>query len=182
MDGRRRRELLGQWGPVETDPRERARASALQAEIEGAPAAGRRVEIRRRHFRPTVDSYVASLGGPLPYMVRLREIDRLTREAERALGERWHRLASECADDPSRFPARWRELVERWSFVEVNDLVDRHNRWYPIEARLAMDVKRRDYVFVNGKPYRQEPLDAAWALRRFPPDLAAADSGQASLG
>lgn len=174
MDKRRRKEILGAWAPMEPDPREQARARALQAEIEGAAAVGRRVEIRRRHFRPSVDSYVASLGGPLPYMVRLREIDKLTSEAEAALRDRWHALAQECAGDPDMFAARWRELAERWSFAEVNALIDRHNRWYPIEARLPMDVRRRDYVLVNGKPYRREPCDARWVLERFPADIAAA--------
>jgi hypothetical protein len=174
MNRRRRKEILGQWGPAEADPREQARGRALQAEIEGSAVAGRRVEIRRRHFRPTVDSYVASLGGPLPYMVRLREIDRLTREAEAALAGRWRELADECRGDPESFTARWREAARRFGFHELNDLVDRHNRWYPIEARLAMDVKRRDYVLVNGRPYRQERRDADWVLARFPADLGEA--------
>ena len=58
--------------------------------------------------------------------------------------------------------------AEHWNFSEVNDLIDRHNRWYPIEARLAMDPRTRDYVKVGGRPYRREPLDLAWILERFP--------------
>ena len=58
--------------------------------------------------------------------------------------------------------------MERWNFSEVNDLIDRHNRWYPVEARLAMDPRTRDYVQVGGRPYRREPLDQAWILERFP--------------
>ena len=65
-------------------------------------------------------------------------------------------------------PSAWRRIAERWNFSEVNDLIDRHNRWYPIEARLAMDPRTRDYVKVGGRPYRREPLDVAWILERFP--------------
>jgi hypothetical protein len=50
----------------------------------------------------------------------------------------------------------------------VNDLIDRHNRYYPIEARLAMDLRTRDYVKIAGRSYRREPLDATWILDRFP--------------
>ena len=50
----------------------------------------------------------------------------------------------------------------------MNDLIERHNRWYPIESRLPMDPRRRDYVLVNGRDYRLRPLDAAWALALFP--------------
>jgi hypothetical protein len=50
----------------------------------------------------------------------------------------------------------------------VNDLIERHNRLYPAEARLPMDVRRRDYVLVNGEHYARRPLDARWAFERFP--------------
>jgi hypothetical protein len=120
-----------------------------------------------------VDAYVASLGGPLPYMVRLREIERQTEAVEQELERRWRELARECAGDPAVFARRWRREAGRLDFGEVNDLIARHNRWYPAEARLPMDVRRRDYVLVNGEPYTRRPLDAAWALERFPAELAA---------
>ncbi len=173
MDRRRRKEILGQWGPRDADPRDAARGRALQEEIEGAATAGRPAEIRRRHFRPSVDSYVASLGGPLPYMVRLREIERMIRDTAAALEECWRALAAEHPGDAAGFAVRWLAVVQRWGFTEVNDLIERHNRWYPIEARLPMDVRRRDYVLVNGRHYRHQPLDVGWALERFPAELPA---------
>ena len=54
-------------------------------------------------------------------------------------------------------------------YSDVNDLIERHNRWYPVEARLAMDPRSRDFVKVGGRDYRREPLDADWVLRHFPP-------------
>jgi hypothetical protein len=62
----------------------------------------------------------------------------------------------------------WRRVAERWDFTEVNDLIERHNRWYPVEARLAMDPRSRDFVKVGGRDYRRDPLDAEWVLRLFP--------------
>jgi hypothetical protein len=50
-------------------------------------------------------------------------------------------------------------------------LIEEHNRWYPMEARLPMDPRSRDFALVNGRPYRRRPLDAAWVLERFPPVL-----------
>jgi hypothetical protein len=174
MDRRERKDILGQWGVRAEDPRESEEGKRLHAELAGSPVTGRPIELRRRHFRPSVDSYVASLGGPLPYMIRLREIERKTHEAKLALAERWLELAAECDGDAALFARRWRETAERWSFDEVNDLVDRHNRWYPVEARLPMDVRRRDYVLVGGEPYTRERLDGQWVLARFPADLDAA--------
>jgi hypothetical protein len=173
MDKRERKDLLGQWGVRKESPRETEQGKRLHAELAGSPVPGRPIELRRRHFRQSVDSYVAALGGPLPYMLRLREIERKTAEAEAALAERWREVALACDGDADRFARAWREVAEGWSFGEVNDLVDRHNRWYPVEARLPMDVRRRDYVLVGGRPYTRELLDADWVLDRFPADLAA---------
>jgi hypothetical protein len=176
MDRRERRAVLGQWGVRDADPREEAKAQALEADLAGSPLVGRPVELRRRHFRQAVDSYVASLGGPLPYMTRLRQIDRETAMAERTLEARWRALAAECDGEPAAFARRWRREAERFDFFAVNQLIERHNRWYPVEARLAMDVRRRDYVLVGGKPYARTLLDAAWVLERFPPRLSEASS------
>ncbi len=174
MDKRERQEILGQWGVREPTERELAMGKKVAADLAGSPAAGRRLPVRPRLFRPEVDSYIASLGGPLPYMQRLREIDRLIAETEAKLERHWRELAADCSLDPELFARRWRRIAERYNFSEVNDLIERHNRWYPVEARLPMDVRRRDYVLVNGKPYSRPLLDVDWALERFPPELRAA--------
>lgn len=171
MDARRRKEVLGQWGVRDPHPHEVEEGTKAAADLEGSPVTGRPLPVRPRLFKVEADSYIASLGGPLPYMARLREIERLTARAEVALRTRRLELARECADEPTAFAGRWRRVAECWRFDEINDLIERHNRWYPVEARLAMDVRRRDYVLVNGRPYSRRPLDAAWVLERFPPEL-----------
>ena len=67
--------------------------------------------------------------------------------------------------------------AERWSFDEVNDLIERHNRWYPAESKLPMDPRRGDFVLVNGRDYRRRPLDAEWILARHP---VVSDAGAAA--
>jgi hypothetical protein len=171
MDRRTRKEILGQWGVREESARERATGQALHAELDGTVAAGRPLQLRRRHFRPSVDSYVAALGGPLPYMLRLREIERLTAQHADELEARRRQLAEECDGDAAAFAERWRAEAYAHDFDDVNRLIDTHNRWYPVEARLAMDVRRRDYVLVGGKPYTRGLLDADWVLERFPATL-----------
>jgi hypothetical protein len=145
--------------------RERRQLEGVAEDLRSSPLRGRPLPLRLRNFRPSAEGYLASLGGPLPYMVRLREIEALTAEHERALAAERDRLAGES---PGRFDEAWRDVVARWSFDEVNDLIERHNRWYPVESRLPMDPRRRDYALVNGRDYRLRPLDAAWALERFP--------------
>ncbi|HZP72391.1 MAG TPA: hypothetical protein VFA97_03335 [Gaiellaceae bacterium] len=158
---RRPEEIIGEWGIRDVTPPSQAERQKLAEDAELNPLTGKRLPRRRRRFRVEADRYLASLGGPLPYMQRLRQIDDAV-ESHRV------RLATLHAEH-ARGPDAWRGVAARWDFCEVNDLIERHNRWYPAEARLAMDPRTRDYVKVGGRSYRRDPLDAAWILEQFPP-------------
>jgi hypothetical protein len=153
-------DIIGEWGVRDVTPPSAAERKKLLDELDLNPLTGRPLKRRIRRFRPEADRYLASLGGPLPYMQRLRQIDDLVEHHASRLAEAY----AARGDDP----AEWRRVAARWNFEEVNDLIERHNRYYPIEARLAMDPRTRDYVKIGGRSYRRDPLDAHWILTRFP--------------
>jgi hypothetical protein len=155
-------------------PRQKRELAALEEDLRSMDITGKPLALRLRNFRPSADAYLASAGGPLAYMRRLREIELYVAAHEFELAESWHALASEHPRDAAAFARAWRMQAERVSFDEVNDLIDRHNRWYPVESRLPMDPRTGDHVLVNGRDYRLRPLDAAWVLVRFPAELALA--------
>src|SRR5919197_6765143 len=97
MDKRERRAILGDWGVRSENARERRERVTLERDLEGSPLVGEPLR-SRPSLRPSVESYVAALGGPLHYMVRLREIEAETAAHERALEQAWRELAAECAD------------------------------------------------------------------------------------
>ncbi|HEY4620155.1 MAG TPA: hypothetical protein VIG93_00530 [Gaiellaceae bacterium] len=163
--------IMRQQVVLPVTPRERRELEALQEDLRSISLTGKPLPLRLRNFRSSAEAYLASAGGPLPYMLRLREIERQTAAHEEALAEQWAELAGECAGDGGSFERRWRALAGGWAFDEVNDLIDRHNRWYPVESRLPMDPKTGDYVLVSGRDYRRAPLAADWVLERFPPEL-----------
>jgi hypothetical protein len=160
-------------------PRDRRESEALAEDARSLR--GQPLRLRLRNFRPSADGYLAALGGPLPYMIRLREITRLTTTHEERLGIAWKALAATGLTDEA-FVAAWRAEVEAWSFDEVNDLIDRHNRFYPAESRLPMDPRTRTYALVGGEDYRRRPLDAEWALARFPTGVREASSAHSPDG
>ena len=168
MDRRERERILGEWGVRDDTERGRRERAALERELADSPLRGKPLRRRQRNWRPEADSYIASLGGPLPYMQRLRAIHDETEEHLARLAAAHARLAREC--EGAEFARRWRRLVAGWRFDAVNELIARHNRWFPIEARLPMDPRTRDFALVGGEPYWKRPLDAAWALERFPPE------------
>jgi hypothetical protein len=158
MSSPRPEEIIGEWGVRDVTPPSQAERERLAADHELNPLIGKPLRRRIRNFRVEADLHLAALGGPLPYMQRLRQIED---EVEA------HRLRLAQAYEEAD-PARWPRIAERWDFGEVNDLIERHNRWYPVEARLAMNPRTRDFVMVGGRDYRREPLDAAWILEQFP--------------
>ncbi|MFL5960466.1 MAG: hypothetical protein ACJ75G_09400 [Gaiellaceae bacterium] len=168
------------WGATRPEtPRERRERELLEADLESSPVRGTPLQQRLRNFRPDADSAVRALDGPKIWMRRLRAIEDAVEQHERQLGEAWRTLAQEL-EEPDEFAAAWHELAGNWSFAEVNQLIERHNRNFPAEAQLPMDPRSRDFIRINGRPYVREPLDADWILARFPPDRDAALSGVGS--
>ena len=156
----RAEEILGEWGVRDVTPPSQRERELVEADRDLNPLTGKPLRRRLRNFKAEPDLYVASLGGPLPYMKRLRQIDDET-------AAHLERLAEAYAEHRGG-AAEWRRIAERWNFTEVNELIDRHNRWFPVESRLPMDPRSRDFVRIGGRPYRREPLDAAWVLEHFP--------------
>lgn len=168
VDPKTLREIMSEGATRVETPRERHEREVLEADLASSPVRGMPFRQRPRNFRPDPESGVRALGGPTAWMRRLRAIEDAVAQHERQLGERWRMLAEEV-EDPAEFAARWREVAGTWNFAEVNELIERHNRNFPAEARLAMDPRTRDFVRINGRSYQREPLDARWILGRFPP-------------
>jgi hypothetical protein len=167
MERREREAIMRQGVERPETPRERAQREALEADLLESPLAGKPIRRRLRNFRPGADAALRALGGPLAWMRRLRAIELLIAEHEARLQVAWDELRGAHPDE-REFADAWRTLSARWSFADVNDVIDRHNRYYPIETRLPMNPRTGDFVPVNGRPYTREPLDAAWILERFP--------------
>ena len=117
--------------------------------------------------RATVEAYLAAQVMPR-WMERLREIhDELAAHRVR-LGHAHRDLAEASAGNLEAFERRWRQLAAGWNFDYLNDLIEQHNAYYPIEANLPVDPRTGDYVTLTGRPYEREPLGADWVLELFP--------------
>lgn len=97
------------------------------------------------------------------------EIDRrLARERE-ALATAHRELAEECGADAETFARRWEQIARSHPVdEELNDLIAQHNTWYPVERDLPMNPRTGDYVLINGRSYRREPVGPQWVLEQFP--------------
>ena len=129
---------------------------------------GRPLGRRARHAQRSVEAYLKAGGRP-QWMERVMEVDRRIAAERRRHELAYRELRAACGEDAEAFAVRWRERAAGWSFDEdLNELIGRHNDWYPIERDLPMDLRTRDYVLINGRSYRRPVLDADWILREFP--------------
>jgi hypothetical protein len=116
----------------------------------------------------SLEGYMKAGGRPR-WMERLMQIERGTAAEQLRLGAAHDALREAFSGDPAGFAREWRATVEAWRFPgELNDLIEQHNAWYPIERDLPMDPRTGDYIRVHGRSYRRPLLDAAWALEQFP--------------
>jgi hypothetical protein len=131
---------------------------------------GKPLSRRARQTRRSVEAYLAA--GVLPrYMERLREIETERANLRRRIARAYRKLKEACGDDREAFARRWRERAYSWSFDDINQLIQEHNDWYPIESGLPLDPRTRDYVPIRGRSYRRTPLGPEWVLEQFPAEL-----------
>jgi hypothetical protein len=142
----------------------------LERAAEGAPQRGRPLSRRARQTQRSVEAYLKAGVRPR-WMERLDEIDRGIIAEKQRLARAYRSLQDECGADARAFAQRWRATARRWAFDDLNELIDQHNEWYPIERQLPMDPRTRDYVRFAGRSYRRPILGPDWVLEQFPAQL-----------
>jgi hypothetical protein len=139
----------------------------VKKDLDGTTGLGKPISSRARMSQRTVEAYLKAGVRPR-WMERIAEIDHSIAAQKRRLARAHRAIREECGDDRAMFRERWTAFAHRARFTELNELIQQHNEWYPIERDLPMDVRTRDYVLINGRSYRREPLSADWVLRHFP--------------
>ena len=110
-----------------------------------------------------LDRYIAGQLQGLAYMRRLRAIEDEEAQHVCELEEAWRALAQEARDEPA-FATAWRDVASGWNFRRINDLIAKHNAYYPIEARVPMSPRTGGYA----KSWQRGDYTAEWILARFP--------------
>lgn len=108
------------------------------------------------NFRLTIAERVRAAAGVPAYMRRLRRIEDLEEALLMALDE-IHQEARDETPTIEEAERAFRERADRLDLTLLNDLIDRHNRYYPIEANLPVDVRTKQ-VLQGGKAWRPKPL------------------------
>jgi len=110
---------------------------------------GRETAAPDRNFTLATEERVRAVVAGLPAFVRrLRIIEDLEAAIVRLLASGQH------------------ERQARWLLDRLNDLVSRHNRYYPIEAKLGIDPRTGELIDRDGKHWKPMPARSLEDLRR----------------
>ncbi|HEX8792816.1 MAG TPA: hypothetical protein VF765_17845 [Polyangiaceae bacterium] len=105
-----------------------------------------------RNFTIATEERVRALvAGPPAFVRRLRVIEDLEAAIVRLLASGQH------------------ERQAAWLLERLNDLVSRHNRYYPVEANLAIDTRSGELVDRDGKRWKPMQARSLEDLRRRSP-------------
>src|SRR5215207_7843460 len=138
----------------------------VKKDLDATTGLGTPISSRARLSQRTVEAYLKAGVRPR-WMERIAEIDNSIAAQKRRLARSHRAIREECGSDRALFAERWTAFAYGCRFDELNELIGQHNDWYPIERDLPMDLRTRDYVLINGRSYRREPLSAEWVLREF---------------
>ena len=142
----------------------------VKKDLDASTGLGKPISSRARLAQRSVESYLKA-GVKPRWMERIAEIDHAVAHQHRRFARAHRTLREEADGDEAAFAQRWTEFAQRARFDDLNELIQQHNDWYPIERDLPMDMRTRDYVLVGGRNYRREPLSADWVLKNFPASL-----------
>ena len=147
---------------------ERSAAERLvRRDLDETTGIGKPISSRARMSQRSVEAYLKAGVRPR-WMERVTEIDHAIKMHKQRLARSHRALSEECGEDRALFAERWRAFADRYYFGELNELIQQHNDWYPIERDLPMDLRTRDYVLINGRSYRRPQLTPQWVLEQFP--------------
>src|SRR3954453_21128439 len=139
----------------------------VKQDLDETAGLGKPLSSRARMAQRSVEAYLKAGVRPR-WMERIAEIDHSIAAQKHRLGRSYRALREECAGDRALFAERWTAFAQRCRFDELNTLIEQHNEWHPIERDLPMALRPRDYVLINARSSRREPLSAEWVLQEFP--------------
>ncbi len=108
------------------------------------------------NFRISLADRIRAAAGVPAFVRRKRRIEDLEDALLAALDDLYHDAEREFPNDAIRFERAFLQAAEQLDLRLLNDLIDRHNRYYPIEANLPSDPKTGAFLHL-GKPWHPLP-------------------------
>lgn len=109
--------------------------------------AGKPLKIPQVNFTIPLEKKIQALSGPPYFAVRARRIEHMTDQLIEKLTAKYSNMIEKFGSRPNVFARKWKELIEGWPLDRLNDLIEKHNKYFPIEANLPIDPRSEALMF-----------------------------------
>jgi hypothetical protein len=101
------------------------------------------------NFKISLADRLRAAAGVPAYVRRKRRIEDLEEALLQALDELERDAQKENPDNPFGAQQAFLDAAEKLDLRLLNDLIERHNHYYPIEANLPCDLKTGEFLLLG---------------------------------
>ena len=145
---------------------EKLASQDLPESIKGKP-----LKIPRINFTIPLENKVRSMLGPPHYAVRAGRIENITQKLMEDLAIEYACMIDKFGENPEVFAQQWKELLGSLELDKLNDLIEKHNTYYPMEANLQIDPDSGAYLSGSVPWQPKEKISVEWLFKLFPPNI-----------
>jgi hypothetical protein len=137
-------------------------AHRLQQASEADPQRGKPITLQSRPFALDTTAYLRAAAGAPAWSRRLVRIERLRAEMLEQLRIAQRELSPPGGAGPATRASGRQAVLQALDLAALNELIDKHNAFYPIEAGLGMEWPSGRYIVPPGMqfPLPRVTLDA----------------------
>ena len=137
---------------------------------------GKPLKIPQFNFTISLENKVRSMFGPPHFAVRARRIENAIRQLTEDLSIEYAGMHDKFGDDPEEFAEQWEKLIESLELDELNDLIEKHNTYYPMEANLQISPDS-GAPMIGSVPWKPKAkISAEVLLKQFPSEVTSASN------
>lgn len=148
---------------------------ALRESLQASGRMGQQLNVLQSPHRLTAGEMVGGLFGAPAWSRRLKRIHDLSVALYDDLETAWGKHARRYRGKPEWFAKRWREYIEKTDLAALNEVIRKHNDYYPIEARIPIHQITGEYIVPPGIEHPKAEVTIEQLLREYPPDLDMAE-------
>lgn len=118
---------------------------------------GKPLNIVSVNFTVPLEKTIMSYAGIPEYMQRAKLVEEKIAKIKSDLKLYYDKLKKKEGNNHIKFNRSWKKMLESYNFQEVNELINKHNLFYPQEANLRMDFDTGEYL-LGSDIWRKTPL------------------------
>lgn len=121
---------------------------------------GKPLNIVSVNFTVPLENKIMAYAGIPEYIQRAKLVDEKILKIRSDLRMKYDKLERKFGKNYVKFNKAWENILKFYNFQEVNELIEKHNLYYPIEANLSMDFESGEYM-LGSNTWERTPLFCA---------------------